>query len=91
MNDMNPFIEYHAVHKLRHDGDQWTFRFPNGYGASVIRSSISYGGPDGLWELAVLDGDGDITYDTPVTGDVLGHLDEKAVVEALHRVAELPS
>ena len=34
---------------------QKIYKFPNGYGASVIKGPYSYGGPDGLWELAVLD------------------------------------
>ena len=29
-------------------GSQWVYRFPNGYGASVIRGPWSYGGPEGL-------------------------------------------
>lgn len=30
------------------------YKFPNGYGASVIRGRGSYGGQSGLWELAVI-------------------------------------
>ena len=30
--------------------------FPNGFGASVISGKYSYGGPEGLYELAVLRG-----------------------------------
>lgn len=55
-------------------GEQYVYKFPNGYGASVIRSHMSYGGSAGLFELAVLGADGHLTYDTPVTDDVLGHL-----------------
>ena len=49
--------------------------FPNGYGASVIRTEFSYGGPEGLYELAVIEGSEDdfrITHNTPVTDDVIG-------------------
>ena len=35
-------------------GIQKIYSFPNGYGASVIKHEGSYGGSDGLWELAVL-------------------------------------
>ena len=38
-------------------GVQHTYKFPNGYGASVIRHEGSYGYSQGLWELAVLDGE----------------------------------
>jgi hypothetical protein len=36
------------------DGVQAKHFFGNGYGVSVIRSSHSYGGSDGLYELAVV-------------------------------------
>jgi len=45
------------------DGTQWFFKFPNGYGASVICNPYSYGGARGLYELAVLR-NGHICYDT---------------------------
>ena len=59
--------------------------FPNGYGVSVICTSYSYGGRDGLYELAVLD-DGQITYSTPITDDVIGFLNETQVTEIMHKV-----
>ena len=71
-------------------GDHVRYEFPNGYGASVIRTTFSYGGESGLWELAVLNRDGLITCETPVTDDVLGRLDDSAVQEALDKIAELP-
>ncbi len=67
--------------------------FPNGYGASVIQSPYSYGGEDGLYELAVLAGDErhhDLTYKTPITDDVLGRLTEQEVSDALAQIAALP-
>jgi len=58
--------------------------FENGFGASVIRQKYSYGGKDGLYELAVLDTDGEIDYDNPVAeGDVHGYLTEDDVTELL--------
>ena len=57
--------------------------FENGYGVSVVRHSFSYGGEAGLYELAVLDVDGEITYDTPVTDDVIGHLTPEGVTEKM--------
>lgn len=54
--------------------------FPNGFGASVVRSEYSYGGKDGLYELAVIEEEtGEITYNTPITDDVIGYLTEEGV------------
>lgn len=67
------------------------FRFANGYGASVIRNPGSYG-----TELAVLRFTGpgktewEITYDTPITDDVIGWLSAEECREILVRIAELP-
>lgn len=66
--------------------------FPNGYGVSVIQSPNSYGGDDGLYELAVLVGDetnSKITYDTSITGDVIGYLTEDQVTYLLSEVSSL--
>ena len=63
--------------------------FPNGYGISVVSGPATYGGPDGLYELAVLH-EGRIVYDTPVTTEVLGGLSEGDVTERLNEVARLP-
>ena len=57
--------------------------FKNGYGVSVVSHTHSYGGKDGLYELAVLDFDGNITYDTPITSDVLGYLTPDEVTEEM--------
>jgi hypothetical protein len=63
--------------------------FPNGYSASVIRTCFSYGGDQGLYELAVLHG-GQLVYDTPVTSDVEGSLTEADVERLLAQVEALP-
>jgi hypothetical protein len=62
----------------------------NGYGASVVSSDLSYGGKQGLFEVAVLDLAGNIVYDTPVTGDVLGYLDFDGVAKTLREIQCLP-
>jgi hypothetical protein len=63
--------------------------FENGYGVSVVSHTYSYGGKDGLFEIAVLDKDGDLTYDTPVTNDVIGYLTEEDVTDVMKQVQEL--
>lgn len=75
---------------VRH-GEQHRYRFPNGFGASVVRGPYTYGGPEGFWELAVLDADGSLTYDTPVTSDVIGWLTEEAASAVLAQIAALPA
>ena len=57
--------------------NQLLFKFPNNYGASVIIGPMTYGGKDGLYELAVIKWEGDnwkLCYDTAITDDVLGYL-----------------
>jgi hypothetical protein len=69
-------------------GIGWMTRehFDNGYGVSVIRTPHSYGGKMGLYELAVIDSDGDVVYDTPVAGGVIGYLREEDVTEGMKRI-----
>ena len=62
--------------------------FNNGYGASIVQHPFSYGGDQGLYELAVLKND-KICYDTSVTSDVLGHLDENDVEDYLQQIESL--
>jgi len=90
-------------------GEQRLYRFPNGYGASVVQFYLhwegvnlrrkvgSFGINDGKWELAVIvfpDGESDefhLTYETPITPDVLGHLSETQVDDYLEQIAALPT
>jgi hypothetical protein len=64
-------------------------KFDNGYQASIVSHQYSYGGENGLFEIAVLH-DGEIVYDTPVTNDVIGHLDFAGVAATLKDIEELP-
>ena len=83
---MNEFkTETHDVN----GGIQKIYRFPNGYGASVIRHLGSYGYEKGLWELVVLDGAGDLDYSTPITEDVLGGLNDPQVDNILGKISRL--
>ena len=76
------------------DGIQYLFRFENHYGASVVKHRGSYGIEEDLWELAVIEfiGESDcytLTYDTSVTSDVIGYLNDKDVRELLQQIKEL--
>lgn len=72
-------------------GIGYTAKFSNGYGASIVRHFFSYGNKSGLWELAILNSEGDICYDTPITDDVLGHLSEEKVNSTLDAIEALPT
>lgn len=64
------------------------YRFPNNYGASVVKGGpLAYGGH----ELAVLDfvGGTRITYDTPITDDVVGHLTSTSEADILQAIKDL--
>ena len=74
---------------LGKSSERYTITFENGYGASIIRNNMSYGGFDGLFELAVVGKDGDLCYDTPITSDVVGHLSGKEVGETLDSIKAL--
>lgn len=74
-------------------GNQMQGWYSNNYGVSVVRGPYSYGGSQGLFELAVLHGrsleDCRLCYATTVTTDVRGHLTEEEVVALMHQVAKL--
>lgn len=76
-NNPNDLDDVHAL-----------IEFENGYGASVLSTSFSYGGKNGLYELAVLK-DGDLCYTTPITNNVLGWLKEDDVNEILLQIQNL--
>ena len=68
---------------------QTIYKFPNGYGASVIKFNYVYFGI----EIAVLrfdeDGNCDIDYSTPITNDVIGGLNEEERDNVLQQICDL--
>ena len=64
-------------------------QFENGYGASVVKTEYTYGGDKGLYELAVLDSDGNLTYATSVTDDVIGYLRPEDVTDVMAKIQQL--
>ena len=89
-------VEPLGTHDWTHEGAgnrQWVYRFPNHYGASVVQGIYTYGGPEGFYELAVLtwdDDESELTYETPVTDDVLGWQTIEDIAGVLLRIAVLP-
>ena len=68
---------------------QCIVQFPNGYGASIVQGEHTYGGKDGLYEIAVFGKDGHISYSTPITDDVIGYLSEEEVEKTLTEIKNL--
>ena len=68
---------------------QTIYKFPNGYGASVIKFKYIYFGI----EIAVLkfykEGNCNINYATPITNDVVGGLDEEGRDKVLQQIFDL--
>lgn len=81
------------VERTVNNGIQRLYQFDNGYGASVVQHSFSYGADDGLWEMAVVlyddAGRWKIVYDTEITDDVIGYLTEAEIEPLLIRISNL--
>lgn len=88
------FEKHYVVHGPKLDGVQYIFRFDNDYGASVIKWTYTFGYESDLWELGVLhfdkDGDYNLSFDSPIADDVIGHLTDTEVRELLGRIRDLP-
>jgi hypothetical protein len=67
---------------------QAVITFPNGHGASVICGSHAFSDKEHPYELGVTLGGG-LCYTTPISKDVIGHLNEKQVEELLNKIASL--
>ena len=82
---------------------QRVYRFNNGYGASVVQGPKTFGGPEGLWELAVIKFDGeefyeyDVDENNSVSNEAIGHLGEHEIepllvaISHMHKKGALPS
>lgn len=68
---------------------QTIYKFPNGYGASIIKIEYIYF----CIEIAVLkfdeNGNWDIDYSTPITNDVIGGLNEEERDNVLQQIFDL--
>jgi hypothetical protein len=67
-----------------HGKNQTKYSFPNGYGASVVNG-------EGInrFEVAVLEADGSLCYDTEITSDVIAGLDMTGVYKVLDNISKL--
>jgi hypothetical protein len=89
---MKEFILRSEDHPRITGGTQTVYKFPNGYGASVITGNLFYTDEDHPYELAVVKFDGEVyklDYSTPITNDVIGHLNEQGVHDTLVQIKAL--
>jgi hypothetical protein len=77
------------THPNHMGGVQAIITFDNGYGASIVKTPHTYGGDNGLYELAVFGKDGHITYATPITNDVIGYLRPEDVTDVMEKIQQL--
>jgi hypothetical protein len=91
-NNMKTFKDLEFKSHPNHiGGKQARITFDNGYGASIIQTPFSYGGKIGLYEIGILDNEGDICSTTPITDSgVIGYLREEDVSEGMIRIQNLP-
>ena len=89
------YSKYEEYHFETKNPGQWAFKFPNNYGASVIKHPGSYGYYEDKFELAVLKFETEevseyhLCYDTPITDDVIGYLTEEEVFDRLEEIKQL--
>lgn len=84
----NKYAGYIKDYPSYSTAEQTFYEFPNGFGASVVYGPFTYG-----LEVAVIkwdkdDGTWDIDYSTPITDDVVGHVEELELV--LGEIYNLP-
>lgn len=72
-------------------GVQLVYKFPNGFGASVIKGEYSYGGKNNLWEIAPWNSSRDFIGRSLLDweDDVLGHLNDNEVNNVLSQIKNL--
>ena len=94
MNIFEP-VEVRPFERI--EGVQKIYRFRNATGASVIKGTHTYGGEDGLWEVAPIYFVGHSNYEFELfypkgvcdDGDVIGWCDDNDVEERLAKLNNL--
>ncbi|PCI28945.1 hypothetical protein COB55_03140 [Candidatus Wolfebacteria bacterium] len=64
--------------------------FNNGYVASLISGQRVFSDSISPYEIAIMDKNEKLVYDTPITDDVLGYLTENQVLDYLEEISNLP-
>jgi hypothetical protein len=71
------------------NGRHGVVQFTNGWGASIVTGEWSYSAPGKPWEIAVIDADGEIRYDSGLTFDVFGFLTDDEATKVLADIEAL--
>lgn len=80
-------LEFNTHPNAPYMSQQARMDFDNGFGISVVNGQGAYCS-EGTYEIAVMK-DGEITYDTHITDDVIGHLSPKEITEIMKDIQEL--
>jgi len=92
---MEDYLIYNGPHKL-FGGKCMTFRFPNDWGASVVRHMASKGGKEGFWEVGLIsfpykdDNNFFVRLDTKLMTETQGYLFVDEAIDWLDKIKELP-
>ena len=78
----------YCKHELEPNNRKTRYYFKNGFGASVVCHENSYGGNDGLFEMALLKGDTIHYIEDSQWFDVRGYLTLSEVFAHLKEIAE---
>jgi hypothetical protein len=94
MKTIKDFTSYIIDINSYNKGMQILFKFPNDYGISLVCHSFSYGNDDNEFEIAIakFEPNSDnwrVTYDTDITGDVLGYQSKEDVIDVIQKTIAL--
>lgn len=89
--------EYDFIKEITNNSDGFMPRmgiiFKNGYNLSIIQGEYSYGGNQGLYEIAIFNSKGEFNgnlFDESDQGDdVLGYLEKNRVVYYINKIGNL--
>lgn len=70
---------------------QYIRYFDNGYGISILQSKYAYCDKENnTFEVAVINHEGDVVYDSGITDDVMGYQTVDEVFEIIDQIKNLP-
>lgn len=80
MLDTIPGLSWTSRFDKLFNSTQYIVKFGNGYGLSIISHAGSYGGKQGLWEVMLMDSNGNPLYGEFEDGDcIIGWLTDEAL------------